>query len=351
MKKLVILFLFFASILQAQSLYDLMSQEGLRLGSISYEFSSGSWVTSTLYGGADTLCGLPILVYFPYDNLDHSKNLLIHIDGEKIYQVKEDCDPNLWLLYDYSLNVGDTIKEGQFMNYILDTIYNVELLNGETRHRFDFRIDEDDVFNPDNTSWIYGIGDIKFGFIPFVGFERASSFICAHIDEELIWENSDNFFEISCELGLCFSPRGNFEYSNDKTKSTFQNTSLFSPTNFWNFGDGKSSSETNPTHEYEYSGCYLTTLRSTAECREDTAYLSKRINICINNAWESSVEFDSQDLTICKVDEDIEIAFNTKDVFKSLDRGSSWIALPVPFDPVLDSNTEIKDLKFFNQLI
>jgi|GEM_PF-2510547 len=58
-------------------------------------------------------------------------------------------------------------------------------------------------------------------------------------------------------------PRADFTFVTDKGRVTFTNTSQFSETYLWNFGDGKTSTEQNPVHTYTENKNY--TVKLTAK--------------------------------------------------------------------------------------
>lgn len=72
-----------------------------------------------------------------------------------------------------------------------------------------------------------------------------------------------------------YLPTANFNYTKDGYTVIFQNTSLFATSYLWSFGDGETSTETNPTHNYTTEGFYEVTLTATNELGNDS--ISKNV--------------------------------------------------------------------------
>lgn len=95
------------------------------------------------------------------------------------------------LLYDFSLNVGDTLHSTYYMPYdtlICSSIENITLLNGEIRKKF--------IFNSYPAGFMYyieSIGGINGLFEPILpGFESFSGYFC-------VSENNDNLLGTRCD--------------------------------------------------------------------------------------------------------------------------------------------------------
>ncbi len=59
-----------------------------------------------------------------------------------------------------------------------------------------------------------------------------------------------------------------FSFEQDDYRVSFSNHSMNATSFFWDFGDGNSSEETDPQHEYALSGSYLVTLTAISGCGE-----------------------------------------------------------------------------------
>lgn len=156
-------------------------------------WGAGSFTNSYEFDGADSLCGYTYSVmeftdfpdtvaYFRSDSL------------KAYYRLTTDCSDKEYLMYDYSMNIGDTVYVGydMFTNGITDTaafvLANVELINyfGINRKRFTVLYDPANWGNNNGflreMYWIEGIGSPVHPFYPFVclwdGCEYGSRLLC-----------------------------------------------------------------------------------------------------------------------------------------------------------------------------
>ncbi|HKK63425.1 MAG TPA: PKD domain-containing protein [Bacteroidales bacterium] len=74
--------------------------------------------------------------------------------------------------------------------------------------------------------------------------------------------------EFSTKLAVGY-PTAGFEYEVPRSTATFTNTSDNATSYTWDFGDGETSSEENPVHEYAAAGDYTVTLTVTDGTDED----------------------------------------------------------------------------------
>lgn len=84
----------------------------------------------------------------------------------------------------------------------------------------------------------------------------------------LIAANGERVHQVQEEISVFALPTADFDYmSNNDFKApssiTFQNKSLNSETYLWDFGDGETSTETNPVHTYDQPGTYTVQLTAT----------------------------------------------------------------------------------------
>ncbi len=79
------------------------------------------------------------------------------------------------------------------------------------------------------------------------------------------------------QLEIQALPLALFSFSKNNGTVIFNNTSTDANTYLWDFGDGTTSSEENPTHEYKKTGVYPTTLIAYGKCTSLPA--KKQVNI------------------------------------------------------------------------
>jgi len=77
--------------------------------------------------------------------------------------------------------------------------------------------------------------------------------------------------DIYCDLVTvsCPDPNSSFSYESQNMEVSFSNSSLNADTFSWDLGDGSTSSEKNPTHNYEIEGKYQVCLTAGNQCDED----------------------------------------------------------------------------------
>lgn len=84
-----------------------------------------------------------------------------------------------------------------------------------------------------------------------------------------------------------------FSFVTDGVEATFANLSVSSNEQTWYFGDGDSSTDSDPVHEYEDQGSYEVLLRAQNGCSEDTISKSVELN------WTSSIDESAfRDITV-----------------------------------------------------
>lgn len=76
------------------------------------------------------------------------------------------------------------------------------------------------------------------------------------------------------EIILMPLPDASYTFSNSDHLVTFTNTSPEADSYLWNFGDGATTSATNPTHDYSVNGVYDSYLVAYNFCGSDTAYVT-----------------------------------------------------------------------------
>lgn len=337
MKNLIYLLMFLSTPCFGQSLHEMMSQDGLKLGGWSRDDVGITRIASYQYCGKDTLCGLPILTFISNNAIPIS----IYIVEEKVYLIHSNC--SMQLLYNFSLEIGDTLPFGN-STVSLDSIYEVELLDGTSRMRYDFY-----SYGNLRTSWIYGIGSITSGFLPGNAF-LGTHFTCASINDVIIWEEESKPF--SCDEVLCFDARPSFEIQKKvSTISLINNTVCASEySHLWNFGDENTSTEINPTHTYEEFGCYEVELAVYNDCSSDTITRNELVDYCSNNAWTGGPSFDIPFVKIIHLSQDIEIAFGANKILKTYDNWDTREEIEIPILEFKNGIRNVRDIKFYDSL-
>ena len=98
----------------------------------------------------------------------------------------------------------------------------------------------------------------------------------------LIATNSIGTDEATFEIEVIEPPVTSFTFVNDNGELTFTNTSTNANSYLWDFGDGNTSTEANPTHVYTQSGTYEITLLGQSDICDDVSF-SQTIEVEIIN--------------------------------------------------------------------
>lgn len=140
------------------------------------------------------------------DNVRYSKLILTRDESEpylftllreengKVWALYFLNNPEEFLLYDFTANVGDNLVVGDFgTDYVVDSI-SIEHIGGLDRKKF-WLVTNDYLGNPQvRETWIEGIGS-NLG-MPWSGwgvgvYDFYSHLLCFHQDGELVWQNPD----------------------------------------------------------------------------------------------------------------------------------------------------------------
>jgi hypothetical protein len=138
------------------------------------------------------------------DNVQYSKLILTRDEHEPyLFSLLREVDGKVWalyflnnpeefLLYDFTANVGDNLVVGDFgTNYVVDSI-STEHIGGLDRKKL-WLVTNDYLGNPQvRETWIEGIGS-NLG-MPWSGwgvgvYDFYSRLLCFHQDGELVWQN------------------------------------------------------------------------------------------------------------------------------------------------------------------
>ncbi|MGC9025467.1 MAG: PKD domain-containing protein, partial [Chloroflexia bacterium] len=85
----------------------------------------------------------------------------------------------------------------------------------------------------------------------------------------------------SAEVEVLPRPSAAFTYTTSGLVVTFTNASQNATSYLWDFGDGITSTLSNPVHTYASGGTYTVTLTATGPCGRDTAVQVVRISLCV----------------------------------------------------------------------
>jgi PKD repeat protein len=128
--------------------------------------------------------------------------------------------------------------------------------------------DDQSTNNPTTWSWIFegGTPGTSSNPNPTITYTTPGTFnVSLTVSNS---QGSDNL-TISDFITVGEPPVADFTYTINELEVDFQNESSNATSYLWNFGDGGTSTQFNPLHEYAEDGVYLVTLTATNECGSD----------------------------------------------------------------------------------
>jgi PKD repeat protein len=122
--------------------------------------------------------------------------------------------------------------------------------------------------NPTSWSWTFegGTPPTSTSANPTVTYNSAGTFnVSLTVTNS---QGSDNH-TINNYITVLEDPVADFDYTINDLEVDFENNSENADSYFWEFGDGGTSSQANPLHEYDEDGIYTVTLEATNDCGTD----------------------------------------------------------------------------------
>lgn len=334
-KNYLIFYLLFICV-SSQAQYAPFPTPGLEHGAIYIcnPFDCASYFNfSSRYGGDTVLCGYNWSQFGQY----------IRTEQGKYYMRTSNC--NETLLYDFSKNVGDTVFTSDLGALkVLETgIFTLD--NGAQRKKL--ILEQIAGGFGQQHIWVDGIGDINRGFFRASDFEGGySQLICIRDSSGMIYHNPSPFFALDCDSLLCKLPFAAFEYSCSDQTYYFSNHSKNATSYFWDFGDGESSTDANPTHTYVNPGCYTVYLNATSDCLPDPYITARRIAVNTPFFWKKSPHDTPVPFTKMQfLDPQHGWALGEQKIWKTSDGGAHWDTLPYPGPVRTLVNLQFKDFE------
>lgn len=134
-----------------------------------------------------------------------------------------------------------------------------------------FSVQFTDLSSANTTGWAWtfqgGTPETSNDQNPLVLYETPGTY-----DVTLIASNTAGLDTVVFENYIVVSdkPTAGYTFVTDSLKASFTNTSVYAESYLWNFGDGTTSEEINPVHNYSMDGTYPVQLIVTNFCGADT---------------------------------------------------------------------------------
>ncbi|MDX2135361.1 MAG: PKD domain-containing protein [Saprospiraceae bacterium] len=134
---------------------------------------------------------------------------------------------------------------------------------------FNVQFTDQSAGNPDSWSWTFEGGNPATSKEqnPSVSYTKAGVYDVTLIVTNQFGADTMMFNNM---ITVQTFPTVQFSYSTSQATVTFTNGSQNAGSYLWNFGDGKTSTEANPTHTYALPGTYTVSLTATNECGAST---------------------------------------------------------------------------------
>jgi PKD repeat protein len=119
-----------------------------------------------------------------------------------------------------------------------------------------------------NWNWDFGDGDSSTTQNPTHNYLSNGNYTVCLIASNLCGADT-----VCSSIMVCPSdPTAQFTHTSAVFNASFTNTSTFAVSSVWNFGDGNSSTGSNPTHSYAVAGTYWVCLTSYDECGDSAVF-------------------------------------------------------------------------------
>lgn len=146
----------------------------------------------------------------------------------------------------------------------------------------------------DSYFWDFGEGNTSSDENPTHSFAQAGTYtVCLTATNVCGTDSSCQQVTVTCK-----EPKANFGFGINNLVVDFVNNSADSDSYSWNFGDGASSADVNPSHTYAEAGTYAVCLISSNSCGADTSCMQVTVDCPLPT---SSFRYDKDELSVTYV--------------------------------------------------
>jgi len=251
--------------------------------------------------------------------------------------------PKFEKLFDFSLALGDTI-------FLYSNTYEVtgrdtiRLLDNKDR----ISLTLNSVSNPSRQlDWVEGIGNADRGSF-FNEYNSRVELKCVSIENGPIYVNGVT--ENECRSMSCRLARASFEFQHIDDKIEIENTSKKLIVQEWDFGDGNTSSEVSPSHQYTDFGCYNIQLTGRDTCGNVFSSYDN-LNYCVDSNWVNIQLYFPEVRDFNNIDymtRESALAITYDSIFQTQDGDKTWESLITNFVTSGDTVSYL-DLDMYNE--
>ncbi len=316
----------FVNLSTAQNTESLFSLPGLTLvvdAGILWEETPYS---SIHFDGIESACGRDLLKYSDKNGVN---SVFMEVDGMRVF-IGEDCN-DLRLIYDFSLDQGASIEIDN-ATFTVVSKHTLEYLDGRERIQMEL------TSGTSRVVWIEGVGELGSAFLT-PQFASRTEVGCVSYEGGSIYL-ADGITDQICQQERCKELSASFEIDGTKNFVEFSSEVTNADEVLWDFGDGTTSTELNPVHDYGPKGCYLVSLRTANSCGEMTE-ITKPFANCVDSMWTADFPVEtalpSLPSSLDFATDQVGMMIQDSEVLKTLDGGVSW----TPVLNVSDSENKV----------
>lgn len=165
------------------------------------------------------------------------------------------------------VNVGNALGALSQFTYTIDSCTNeVTFINQS--------------LNSNNFNWYFGDGSVSTASNPVYIYSSSGNYTISLVANNACGADS---IAIPITIQPTVVSTALFNYTQDSCSNTinFTNQSINSISYLWDFGDGTTTTDNNPSHSYSSSGIYNVLLTSNGVCNTDTQSVSINVNVPI----------------------------------------------------------------------
>lgn len=270
----------------------------------------------------------------------------LHFDNQQVFiydEGKINSSPQFEKVFDFGLLLGDTIELNM---HIFEVVERDTIKLQDDRDRISLFL-RSSTLSTLQFEWIEGIGYSNRGTF-FNEYNRSVEVKCVSTENDPIYFNG--ITEDQCRSLSCRRAKARFDFQDFGDNVEIRNTSEKLVEQEWDFGDGSSSSEPSPDHQYTEFGCYTIHLTGRDTCGNVFNAVHNH-NYCVDSNWVNIQMDYSPERAFTKIDyltTESALAITTDSMYQTHNGGKTWESLATNF--TLSGDTvSYRDLNMYNE--